>query len=63
MTQSPLLKRTRARLAKQRQEEQARWTTEPAALQKSMWRWILRIFAVMILIGVLLYRVTGHSFY
>jgi hypothetical protein len=50
-------------MAKQRQLEQQRWEQAPAALQKSMFRWILRIIALMILAGLLLYRLNGGSFF
>jgi hypothetical protein len=60
---SPLVRRTRERLAKQREEERMRWETQPAALQKSMFRWILRILGFLILIGLVVYRMSGHSFY
>lgn len=63
MTESPLLKRTRARLAKQRALEMERWQTQPAALQKSMIRWILRIVALIVLLGLMFYRFNGGSFY
>ena len=60
---SPLVKRTRERLAKQREEERKRWETQPAALQKTMFRWILRILGFLILIGLVVYRMSGRSFY
>jgi len=46
-------------MAKQRQLEQERWVQAPAALQKSMFRWILRIIGFMILAGLILYRLNG----
>jgi hypothetical protein len=60
---SPLLRRARARLAKQREEERQRWQTQPAALQKSMLRWLLRIAGLMMLLGLIALRLTGHWFY
>jgi hypothetical protein len=63
MTGSPLLKRTRSRLAKQRQLEQERWIIEPAALQKAMIRWMLRIVALIVLLGLMFYRFSGGSFF
>jgi hypothetical protein len=59
MNESPLLRRARERLAKQRQLEQERWTTQPAQLQKAMLRWILRIAGVVVLIGLIFYRMNG----
>jgi hypothetical protein len=46
-------------MAKQRELERARWEVQPAALQKSMIRWILRIIGFGILIGLVLYRLKG----
>ena len=46
-------------MAKQRQLEQERWQQAPAALQKSMLRWILRIVGFIILAGLILYRLKG----
>jgi hypothetical protein len=63
MSDSPLLRRTRERLAKQRQEERERWETQPAALRKSMLRLILRNVAVLVLMGLLVFRLYGGSFY
>jgi hypothetical protein len=60
---SPLLRRARERMAKQREEERRRWETQPAALQKTMFRWILRILGFLILIALVAYRMSGHSFY
>lgn len=59
MSESPLLKRTRARLALQRQQEQERWETEPASYRRSMIRWGLRIIAVTLILVLALYRVGG----
>ncbi len=61
MSDSPLLRRARERMAKQRQLERERWETQPAALQKSMIRWILRILGFAVLIGLILYRLRGGS--
>jgi len=63
MNESPLLKNARERLAKQRRLEQERWQSQPAQLQKSMIRWILRIIGFMILIGLLLYRLNGGQIF
>jgi hypothetical protein len=63
MSDSPLLRRARERLAKQRQEERERWETQPAALRKSMLRLILRTVAVLVLMGLLVFRLYGGSFY
>jgi len=46
-------------MAKQRELERQRWETAPAALQKSMFRWILRIFGFIVLAGLVLYRLNG----
>jgi hypothetical protein len=46
-------------MAKQRELERERWETAPAALQKSMFRWILRILGFMVLGGLILYRLNG----
>jgi hypothetical protein len=50
-------------MAKQRQQEQERWEQAPSALQKSMFRWILRIMGFIILAGLILYRMNGGSFF
>jgi hypothetical protein len=50
-------------MAKQREEERKRWELQPAALQKSMFRWILRIMGFLILIALVVYRMTGGHFY
>jgi hypothetical protein len=63
MSDSPLLRRARARMAKQRELERQRWEQAPAALQKTMFRWILRIIGFMILGGLILYRLHGGSFF
>jgi hypothetical protein len=63
MSESPLLRRTRERLAKQREEEQRRWEVQPAALQKSMIRWVLRIVGFLVLIGLSLLRLNGVSLF
>jgi hypothetical protein len=63
MSDSPLLRRARERLAKQRQEERDRWETQPAALRKSMLRLILRVVAIFVLMGLLVFRLNGGSFY
>jgi hypothetical protein len=59
MSESPLLRRARERMAKQRELERQRWETAPAALQKSMFRWILRIFGFIVLAGLIFYRLNG----
>ena len=63
MSDSPLLRRTRERLAKQRQEERERWETQPAVLRKSMLRWILRLIAVLVLVGLVVFRMNGGRLY
>ena len=63
MNESPLLRRARERMAKQRQLEKERWEQAPAALQKSMFRWILRIIGFVILGGLILYRLRGGSLF
>jgi hypothetical protein len=50
-------------MAKQREEERMRWESQPAALQKSMLRWILRILAFMVLMGLVAYRFSGRSLF
>ena len=59
MNDSPLLRRARERMAKQRELERERWETAPAALQKSMLRWILRIAGLIVLAGLIFYRLNG----
>jgi hypothetical protein len=59
MSESPLLRRARERMAKQRELERERWETAPAALQKSMFRWILRIIGFIVLAGLIFYRLNG----
>ncbi len=63
MNDSPLLRRTRERLAKQRQEERLRWEVQPVEMRKSMLRWILRIMALIVLMGLLVYRLSGGYFF
>ncbi len=63
MTESPLLRRTRERLARQREEERLRWEVQPAALRKSMLRWMLRIMGFMVLIGLVLLRLGGRRLF
>ena len=46
-------------MAKQRELERERWEVAPAALQKSMIRWVLRIVGFIILAGLILYRLNG----
>lgn len=59
MSPSPLLKHAREKMAKQREEERRRWETQPAALQKSMARWILRIIGFLVLMALIAYRFNG----
>ncbi len=59
MSESPLLKHARERMAKQRQLERERWERQPAQLQKSMIRWIFRIIGFIILIALIFYRLNG----
>jgi hypothetical protein len=63
MSESPLLRRARERMAAQRQKDREQWEIQPAALQKSMIRWILRIFGFLILIGLILYRLGGNRLF
>jgi hypothetical protein len=60
---SPLVRRTRERLAKQREEDRKRLEAQPAALQKSIFLWILRIVGFLILLALVVFRMSGHSFY
>jgi hypothetical protein len=50
-------------MAKQREEERLRWETQPAALQKNMARWILRILGLLILLGLIAYRFSGGTLF
>ncbi len=50
-------------MAKQREQERERWEIAPAALQKSMIRWILRILAFMVLIALVAFRLNGISLF
>lgn len=59
MSDSPLLRRARERLAKQRELDRQRWEVQPAELQKSTLRWILRIIGFLVLMGLIYYRMTG----
>ena len=59
MNDSPLHRMARERMAKQRELERQRWEVQPAQLQKSMMRWILRIFGFLVLIALVLYRMRG----
>ena len=63
MSDSPLLRHARERLAKQRELERRRWETQPAALQKSTLLWILRIIAFLILMALVYCRMTGHRIF
>jgi hypothetical protein len=63
MSDSPLLRRARERLARQRQQERERWETQPAALRKSMIRWLLRIVGLVVLLGLMAYRLGGGYFF
>ena len=59
MNDSPLLRRARERMARQRELERQRWEVQPAALQKSMFRWLLRIIGFLLLMGLVYYRLSG----
>lgn len=59
MSESPLLRRARERMAKQRELERERWEVAPAALRKSMIRWVFRIVGFILLTGLILYRLNG----
>jgi hypothetical protein len=50
-------------LARQREEERLRWEVQPAALRKSMLRWMLRIMGFMVLIGLVLLRLGGRRLF
>jgi hypothetical protein len=63
MSDSPLLRRARERMAKQREEERLRWEIQPAALQKTMIRWILRILGALVLVALILFRLNGISLF
>jgi len=63
MNDSPLLQRARERMAKQRELERERWEVQPAQMQKSMIRWILRIMGFLLLIGLVLYRLKGGKLF
>ena len=63
MSESPLLRRTRERMAIRREQERQRWELQPAALQKTMFRWILRIVGFMILAGLIFYRLNGSRLF
>ena len=63
MSESPLLKRARERMARQREQDRERWEVQPAALQKSMIRWIFRIVGFLVLIGLILLRLNGISLF
>lgn len=63
MSESPLLRRARERMAAQRERDRQQWEIQPAALQKSMIRWILRLLGVMVLIGLVLYRMHGSGLF
>jgi hypothetical protein len=59
MNDSPLLRRARERMAAQREKDRQQWEIQPAALQKAMIRWVLRILGIMVLIGLVLFRLHG----
>jgi hypothetical protein len=61
MTESPLLRRTRERLAKQRELERQRYEVRPGALMKSMLGWMLRILGFLVLLGLIYLRMSGKS--
>ena len=63
MSPSPLLKHARERMAKQREEERLRWESQPAAMQKTMVRWMLRILGFAVLLGLIAYRFSGGSLF
>ncbi len=63
MSTSPLLRRARERLAKQRELERQRWEVQPAALRKSMFRWLLRLMGFLVLMGLILLRLSGRRFW
>ncbi len=63
MSDSPLLRRTRERMAKQRQSQREQWEVQPAKLRKSMLLWMLRIIGLMILLGLIAYRLNGSRMF
>ena len=63
MSESPLLKRTRTRLALQRQQEQERWLERPATFRRAMLRWALRIIAITAVLVLALYRIGGGQIF
>jgi hypothetical protein len=63
MSESPLLRRARERMAAQREKDRQQWEVQPAALQKSMILWILRIVGFILLIGLILYRFRGGQLF
>ena len=63
MSESPLLKRTRARLALQRQQAEDGWTEKPAAFRRTLIRWGLRIVAITLILVLALYRIGGGQIF
>ena len=63
MSQSPLVKRARARLAEQRQQQLERWETGPATFRRTMIRWTLRIIVITLILILALYRVGGGQIF
>ncbi len=61
MSDSPLFRRARERMAAQREKDRQQWEVQPAALQKGMIRWILRLLGFAVLVGLILYRLHGGS--
>ncbi|HVO33280.1 MAG TPA: hypothetical protein VMU17_05135 [Elusimicrobiota bacterium] len=53
------MKRTRARLAEQRERQHQQWEAKPAAFRRSMIRWMLRIVAITLILVLALYRFGG----
>jgi hypothetical protein len=43
--------------------ERQRWEVQPAALRKSMFRWLLRLMGFLVLMGLILLRLSGRRFW
>lgn len=63
MARSPLVDKTRTRLAQQRQIEMDRWQTGTSKFRRTMIRWMLRIVAITLIMVLALYRLGGGRFF
>lgn len=63
MARSPLVEKTRARLAQQREQQMERWQTGSSSFRRTMIRWMLRIVAITLILILALYRVGGGRFF